>query len=388
MRRPTFYGNPTVSESQIVTAFRTAVEPWMPWPLRHTRITEEEVWQVLAYASVHRTSLAAACAELAEAPSGNRLREVLMAALPAARTLERRLNAALRQQLPKALRKGKRAYRMALDCTLIPYHGHTELDDPDVLRAQAKAGTHHFHGYATVSILHRTQRYVLAVHRVCPGQNMLQIVRWLLDYVQGLPLRIRRVYLDKEFFSIAVFRSLRARHLPFVMALPMRPRLRRLAHGRRSHFTTYVIMSRAGRPYRVPIALVKRNRRWPTQHKVVRWFAFAVSGLPPRTAAYAVFQLYRQRFGIETSYRQMNQVRARTSSRSASWRFLLVGLALLLVNLYVALRQGWATRCGSPTHPAAHALTLGRLARVFAQALQNAYGLQPLAQFHPPPLLS
>jgi IS4 transposase len=49
--------------------------------------------------------------------------------------------------------------------------------------------------------------------------------------------------------------------------------------------------------------------------------------------------LYRQRFGIETSYRQMNQVRARTTSRNPTLRLLLVGLAFILVNLYVALRD-------------------------------------------------
>src|SRR5262249_41988129 len=44
---------------------------------------------------------------------------------------------------------------------------------------------------------------------------------------------------------------------------------------------------------------------------------------------------YARRFGIESSYRQLNEGRARTSSRSALLRLLLLGLALLLRNLWV-----------------------------------------------------
>jgi hypothetical protein len=44
---------------------------------------------------------------------------------------------------------------------------------------------------------------------------------------------------------------------------------------------------------------------------------------------------YRKRFGIETSYRQMRQGKARTTAKDVRYRLLLVGLALIL-------RQAWA----------------------------------------------
>jgi IS4 transposase len=46
---------------------------------------------------------------------------------------------------------------------------------------------------------------------------------------------------------------------------------------------------------------------------------------------------YRQRFGIETSYRQLHEARIRTSSRSPLLRLLFVGLALVLRNVWVWL---------------------------------------------------
>jgi len=45
---------------------------------------------------------------------------------------------------------------------------------------------------------------------------------------------------------------------------------------------------------------------------------------------------YEHRFGIESSYRLMNQARARTSN--SSFRLLLVGIALTLVNIWVYLK--------------------------------------------------
>jgi len=47
---------------------------------------------------------------------------------------------------------------------------------------------------------------------------------------------------------------------------------------------------------------------------------------------------YEHRFGIESSYRLMNQARARTSSSDSSFRLLLVGIAFTLVNIWVYLK--------------------------------------------------
>src|SRR6187431_1198704 len=60
-----------------------------------------------------------------------------------------------------------------------------------------------------------------------------------------------------------------------------------------------------------------------------------------------VRETYRRRFGIETSYRQLNQSRSRTSSRDPLYRFLLVGLALFLRNLWQWLAN-MDSRWGTP----------------------------------------
>jgi putative transposase len=48
------------------------------------------------------------------------------------------------------------------------------------------------------------------------------------------------------------------------------------------------------------------------------------------------FKEYRKRFGIESSYRLMNQ--ARTNTRNPVLRLLYVGLSLLLVNIWIYIQ--------------------------------------------------
>jgi len=59
-----------------------------------------------------------------------------------------------------------------------------------------------------------------------------------------------------------------------------------------------------------------------------------------------VVETYRRRFGIDSSYRQINQARLRTSSRSPELRLLAVAIALLLRNLWALCRWMTLARSG------------------------------------------
>jgi len=87
------------------------------------------------------------------------------------------------------------------------------------------------------------------------------------------------------------------------------------------------------------------------------------------------FQRYRRRFSIESSYRQLRKVRARTTSRNPALRFLLLGLALVLLNCWTALRL-LATRNFEPG-PLRWIPTQFQLPRFIAflrRAIERAYG--------------
>lgn len=394
MPKPTIKTNRVIHAPQVLDAFTKVLCRHLPLELQETRTTADDIWKVLSYATSHRTFIESACSELEGAPSGNRLREVLSAALPASPDLQRQLNTALRAQLPRSLLKGKRSYALAIDITQIPYHGQPQHEEDEVMRGEAKSGTTHFHGYATVSIVHNKRRYVVALIWVHLHDTMAQVVRRLLDRVRRLNIRVRRVYLDKGFCTIEVFRALDRRHVAYIIPIPAKGKgetagVRKLFVGKRSYVTTYTFASPEHGTYTVQAVAVRRYTKGKYGRHGVRWFAYAVANLPARCAPRQVFQLYRQRFGIETSYRQMNQVRARTTSRNPLLRLLLVGIAFILFNLYVALRDRLTT--AQPHREAAMPLawlSLRRIAFLLGRAVERLLGVAEVVQHRPSHALS
>src|SRR5512142_3023816 len=114
----------------------------------YKKTSAQVLWALLLAAAARITSLSDACGRLDKAPSDETARKALWATLPDYAALQRRLNAALAGHLPKRL--CKRRQRLAVDLTLIPYHGKPFRDVHEIYRGQAKSGTSHFHAYATV----------------------------------------------------------------------------------------------------------------------------------------------------------------------------------------------------------------------------------------------
>jgi putative transposase len=371
--------NRILRSQQVLNAFIAIVRPYLPLDLQNTRIRAEDIIAVLGYASVHRVSMDAACHELKEAPSANRLREVLAQALPERALLQRALNTILRAQTPRFVKKGKRAYFIAIDLTLIPYHGEQYADEKEIVRSQPKSGTTHFHGYATVSIVYDDQRYVLALRFVEKGESMEIIVAWLLTRLKSMGISIKRAYFDKGFCSVPVLKVLKRRKIKFILPIPVRGKsggVRKLFEAPASPKTTYTLNSPKHGEAQVSTVVVKKYSKGRYKRKGVRWFAYAVSGLPKSVEPHQVFEMYRQRFGIETSYRQMNQVRARTTSRNPVFRLLFVGLAFILFNLYIANRQHFVIGLKQPAKPFSKSwLTLRRLVRMLAHAVEDLFDL-------------
>jgi len=383
MSKPTLKITRTVRSEQVLKAFVDVVRKNLPLDLKHTRITADDILYALAYANVHRSSIESACQELQEAPSGNRLREVLVQALPDRIGVQRVLNRIFRQQLHPSVWKCKRDFNIAIDLTLIPYHGQPYEDKKEIVRSAPKSGTTRFHGYATVSIVRDNRRYVVALRFVEYGEEMADIVRWLIQRLKTLKFRIRRVFLDKGFCSEPIFKVLRQHKLSYVTPIPVRGKsggVRTLFQGK-SRKTTYTFNSPKYGQYTVQAVVVKRYSKGRYGRHKSKWFAYAVAGLPASILPAQVFELYRQRFGIEASYRQMNQVRARTSTRNPVIRLLLVGLAFVLFNLYIALRQNLASALKKPLEsPKRFWLSLRRLALLLGRAIERLWGITEVLQ--------
>jgi len=297
----------------------------------------QDIWDVLIAASVERVTVEMASCLLEDAPCGNTVRSIVKEMLADAgqlAELEASLNALLVKQLPKKLLRPR--LPGAVDITEIPYHGQHEEDEEMVRRGRAKAGTTHFHCFATLYVVKKNKRYTLAITLMRRSDKALDVLQRLLGRSQALGLRLKRLYLDRGFDNNGVIAYLKQQPFPTIIPLVIRGKTggsRALLVGRKSYHTTYTRKSTIYGQQVFPVHVVCVYSKGRFRRRGLYRFAYIVIGqvnLTPRQIA----DEYRRRFGVETSYRLMNTVRARTTSRSAELRFFFVSLAFLLLNLW------------------------------------------------------
>jgi putative transposase len=115
--------------------------------------------------------------------------------------------------------------------------------------------------------------------------------------------------------------------------------IRALLRGRKSYSTTYTMRSPKYGEATYRIALVCKYNKGRYKRNKIEWFAYVLLGNIQMPLLH-IYEEYRLRFGIESTYRLMNKVRIRTSSRNPGLRLLFVSIALTLVNIWVFLK--WA----------------------------------------------
>jgi putative transposase len=308
------------------------------------------VLQVLVRAAAAMRSLSAVVREATQVPSLETLRTALRALLPPTpEALVPPLRAALHERLPKALSRRPRA--MAIDLHLRPFYG--PRDTPGSYRGQARAGTKTFFAYATLMVLRRGASFTVGVVPVVNGQDLTTVLDRLLAQADAAALRPKVLLLDRGFYAATTIAWLQRRGLRFVMPMIRRgrpdgagggtgttPFFGRARHGWDS-YTWTARPRRSGRKQAavtvtVAVCMAARPGRAP--------LVFACSGLRGRAPA-SVAALYRRRFRIETCYRQLGEGLARTSTRDPVRRLLLVGIALVLRDVWLWLHatylSGW-----------------------------------------------
>jgi putative transposase len=178
--------------------------------------------------------------------------------------------------------------------------------------------------------------------------------------------------MDKEFCEGAIIRYLETAHIGAILACTVRGAAggtRALCRGRKGYGTDYTFSD--GTPARLALLPArvpdKRGRRR------VKWLVFVVIHLD--WSAKKVARRYRRRFGIESTYRQLDPLRARTTSRNPALRFFLLGLGFLLLNIWVLLRV-LATRliAPGPARGDADAFRLFRFIAFLRRAIEHAMG--------------
>jgi hypothetical protein len=307
---------------------------------------------IVLRAAARSISVSAACRDLAQAPSDQAVMTALHDGLPKTLpVLERRLNEALTDELPRCL--SRRAWEVAIDWHLSPYYGKPYQNRNELYYSKPRQGTKKFHAYASACIIYHGQRYTVAATWVRGRESMVVVLQRLFARIAEIGLKMKRALLDRAFFNVPVIELLQQQRTPFVMPVvfrgrrPKRSKITSLHWIKRQGAGWYpYIMKRGKQQVTVPICVGYRRHRNRKDGKQVKqkllFAAWRVKGSPK-----FIREDYRKRFGIETSFRQMRQARIYTCTRQPRLRLFFVVVALILRNLWVWIH---ATRLAEGTY--------------------------------------
>lgn len=342
--------------------------------------TTEMVLDVLIRAAVTRQTIETVCNTLATGVDGETIRGYLneQIRVDQLNQLEQQSNQILVTGLPRRL--WKTALEIAIDLHDEPFYGHS----PELLAltcgGEAHKGTTRFFRVATAYVIFKEMRLTLALLFVRPEDGLAEIVAALLRRLRILGIKVRRLYLDKGFCSIPIMRYLAQTNWSVLMACPIRGKkggTRGLCQGQASYLTQHTFKSQTHGRYTTAVAVTRTyatHKRRKRKKGGLRWLVFVLinAKIQPPIAR----KWYRRRFGIETSYRCMRQVRAWTTSRNGALRFLLLSLAFILINLWVQLRwQFCQIKRRGRRQIDTKRFELQRMVSFLNQAIEKIYGL-------------
>ena len=340
----------------------------------------EDIWNITVAASAQGQAIESAANQLEDAPDPSTVRFYLrdkLVNIMKLVELEDACNKALVDHLPPKICGGW--HKVAMDLTSIPYHGEAANDPKEIRRGKAKSGTTHFHCYATAYVIKKNKRITLALTYVKSDDALIQILERLLARLKSLDIYLKRLYLDKEFYCVPVIDYFQTQHPNLGVVIPAIIRgkqggTRALLKGNKSYSTNYTMRSSKYGEATFRIGLVRKYSKGSYGRNGVEWFAYVLLG-NIRAPLHHIYQEYRLRFGIESTYRLMNKVRIRTSSRNPGLRLLFVGIALSLVNIWVFLKWsylGYPRRGGRDVRSELFPLTMFK--QFLLEAIKAIYG--------------
>jgi putative transposase len=336
------YSTPELTAQEVLRHAQELLEEQLPLNAKGYKCTTDDLFKVLLGVAATKGTIEAVCADLVGTPDPHTIRgyfneQLCVEELPA---LEQQLNAALAAEVPRRVRR--RAQEVAIDYHDRPYYGKGEQAQELWVRGKAKDGTTRFYRVATAYLVLNGLRLTLALHFVLPDDDTVSVLDLLLKRVQTQGLQVSCLLLDKGFEGIAVMDYLTRQGQAALIACPIRGTTggtRALCQGRKSYATTHTFKGTQGVEFTASLLVCRvftTARRTGRHVRQADWLVFVQIhlALSPRYARH----LYRSRFGIETSYRCEGQVRGWTTAKNPAYRFVLIALAFVLLNVWIHLR--------------------------------------------------
>ena len=245
------------------------------------------------------------------------------------------------QELRKAgaLRK---PVNVAIDKTLFHFYGdHSDMTGR--LYSKSDRGTHVFEGYATAQCVDADCRAHLAGRTVERGQFLTEIVPELLQDLERNGIKVRRLFVDREFFKIGVINEIDKRGIKYIMPAiktqGVAAAIKEHVAGKRKAVSKYVMKSQVeGTEAEFTLIIIKKKKASDDAKDAHHVFATNAEYASVKAFLADVPREYKKRWGIETGFRDVRRIRPMTTSRSLSVRVAYFFFALAAYNAWTMVR--------------------------------------------------
>lgn len=227
--------------------------------------------------------------------------------------------------IAKACNVFKRRVDVAIDLTDKLYYG--DKNDYMVVETQPKSGTSHCYRFATINVVVAGRRFTLLGLPV--GLFFKdQIVERLINYARRW-VKIRRVYVDRGFFSVDVINTLKKLGVRYLMPAIKNKKIMALSKKTKAPTVLDYTMGTKNNHAAFKLVIVEDD------YRVKRTFATNMN--VKQENADDLFELYSKRWGIETSYRVKDCFMAKTTSKNYIVRLFYFMFSVLLYNIWVLI---------------------------------------------------
>ena len=215
---------------------------------------------------------------------------------------------------------------------------------PEHKGGKRKNGTNRFEGYVTMQVVSHRDPVTVSGYPIANGESQTHYLGGLIENALKLGVDIEVVLLDRGFNSVDNILEMESLGMSYVMPLKGSDKLREIleevdAGG--DPVRKYTMTNKAGRRSTSTLVVCRKKNARKNAKTADRYVAFItnIKMDNPGDLIRLIPRTYRKRWGIETGYRVLKQVRAKTKSPRAAARLLLMFFSLAYANFWLFYRR-------------------------------------------------
>jgi putative transposase len=218
---------------------------------------------------------------------------------------------------------------LAIDFTEWFYYG--DKNDDMVVGKKPERGTTYCYKFASINVVEFGKRITLLVLPIGKLTQKENIIRELLVYAKN-KVKIKKLYVDRYFFSINMINLLKEFGVTFLMPAVRNPEVRRLMKVTPAPMVINEYQMGTGeKKTNFNLVMLEKDKKklvFATNMDINQNDINLINKLP---------ELYAKRWGIETSYRMKKEFRAKTTSKNYVIRLFYFLYSTLLYNLWIII---------------------------------------------------